>query len=298
MTTTIKIHVNSVLAFLLAGAATLAFAGSLVSGVPQSFVFSAPGTYANKPITVYYYKPQNAPADAKILFSIHGVERSGSRARDNWIAASEKYGVIVFAPEFDDARFPMRLFQMGGMEEENPSDWSFQIIENLFDKIRSDEGLTAPSYYLFGHSAGGQFVHRYVLMMNKPRINMAVAANSGTYTFPSFPASLFGPRFPWVLDDHRIDRAALKERFGRNLMVLLGEEDVKTAGEFPRSPQAMAQGGTRLERGRNFCQEATLQAHELGADLRWRCVVVPGIGHNSSKMSQAAAKIMFAEGDR
>jgi pimeloyl-ACP methyl ester carboxylesterase len=295
----IKNYVISLVAFfLLSSATTSALAGSLVSGLPQSFIFSAPGAYAEKPITVYYYKPRDAAPDAKILFAIHGVERSGKRARDNWIAAAEKYGVIVVSPEFDEVRFPARLFQMGGMEQKNPADWTFQIIESLFDKIRTDEGLTTPGYYLFGHSAGGQFVHRYVLMMDKPRIKMAVAANSGTYTFPSFPTSMFSERFPWLLDDNRIDRLALKERLGQNLIVLLGEEDVKTSGDFPRSRQAMAQGATRLERGKNFCAAALSQANELKTDLRWRCVTVPGVGHNSAKMSQAAAKILFDGGSR
>jgi hypothetical protein len=275
----------------------LALAGTLATGVPESFSFSAPGAHTDKPVTVHYYKPLNATADAKVLFAIHGVERAGSRARDHWVKAAEKYGAIILAPEFDQARFPNRLFQMGGMEARNPADWTFHLIENLFEKLRVEEGLNASTYLLFGHSAGAQYVHRHLLMMDKSRIAIAVAANAGTYTFPVYSQSIFSPRFPWTLDERLVDRPTLKERFGRNLVILLGEEDVKTTGDFPSSREAMVQGSNRLERGRNFCEAAAAQARELGADFRWRCITMPGVGHNSAQMSRAAARILFEAAD-
>jgi poly(3-hydroxybutyrate) depolymerase len=265
-------------------------AGLLAAGEPRSFIFTSPGHYSDKPITVYYYKPKNASADSKLLFAIHGVERMGSRARDNWIDAAEKYGFIVVAPEFDSEHFPNKLFQMGGMENKDPAAWSFQIIENLFEKIRNEESLTTPAYMLFGHSAGAQYVHRFVLMMEKPRLSTAVAANAGAYTIPAYSNS----RYPWALDERLTAQPRLKEVFARRLVILLGESDTKTSGgNLPSSQEAIAQGQNRLERGKNFYSKAQSQAQELKATLNWQLTTVPGVGHDSARMSKAAARILF-----
>ncbi len=296
MTPTVKLKWMRHVFFLLACAvySASALAGMLAIGESKSFTFTAHGPYSDKPITVHYYRPRNATAESKLLFSIHGVERSGSHARDNWIAAADKHGFIVLAPEFDNERFPNRLFQMGGMENKDPAGWSFQIIENLFDKIRNEEGLKTPAYMLFGHSAGAQYVHRFVLMMDKPRLSVAVAANAGAYTVPAYPGALSDSRFPWALDERSTNRTKLQEVFARRLIILLSEEDTKTeGGNLPTSREAMAQGPNRLERGKNFYAKAKLQAQELDTPLNWRLVTVPGVGHHSGKMSKAAVKFLF-----
>lgn len=270
-----------------------ALATPLSGGVPESFVFQPTGPFAGQPLKVFYYKPAHATAQARVLFVVHGVERDAARARDNWVDAAERHGVIVLAPEFDQARFPNRLFQQGGIEARDPAGWTFQLIEALFDQVRHDEGLTASTYDLFGHSAGAQFVHRLALMAPQPRLGMAVAANAGTYTFAAYAEEASSLQFPWALDASRLPPSALKERFERRLVILLGDADLKTTGEFPSSAPAMAQGDTRLARGRHFCEAAQRQARALRVPLQWRCIEVPGVGHNSRKMSQAAVALLF-----
>ena len=51
---------------------------------------------------------------------------------------------------------------------------------------------TRRGYALYGHSAGGQFVHRYVAFADAPRMESAVAANSGWYTMPDDGAFPYG----------------------------------------------------------------------------------------------------------
>src|SRR5271155_4121645 len=46
--------------------------------------------------------------------------------------------------------------------------------------------FTSKTYYLYGHSAGGQFAHRLVLFMPNARYQRVVAANPGYYTMPQF----------------------------------------------------------------------------------------------------------------
>jgi poly(3-hydroxybutyrate) depolymerase len=269
----------------------LAAAALLVPGEPQSFSYTDAGPFAGMPLTVYYFKPKTAGPDARVLFALHGVERSGQRARDNWTEFAEKNNFIVLAPEFDAQRFPMRLFQLGGMEDRDSSHWTFALIEGMFDRVKREEGLTASTYDMFGHSAGAQFVQRFVLMMDKARVGTAVAANAGTYTMPVY-SGVFDHGFPHALDERRVSTLALKQAMRRHLVVLLGEQDTKTDGpDVPRSKEAVAQGANRYERGQNFFRQARAQAGQMGADLQWQLVTVPGVGHDSRKMSRAAGAL-------
>lgn len=281
-------------AAMLAGVA--APAAPFVAGEAGSFVFTDTGYFADKPLTVHYYRAKGAGPAARVLFSMHGVERNAKRARDNWIEAAERNGLVVLAPEFDQARFPRRLYQMGGMEEADSAKWTFGLIERIFDAVRAGEGLTASGYTLFGHSAGAQFTHRFALVMGQSRLERAVTANAGSYTMPLYPGLPYGAAFPWTLDGKRVPADALRTAFGRPLLVLLGEKDTDTGDpDLPKSPEAMAQGAHRLERGRKFFAEGQTQAARMGAQFRWQLTTVPDTGHNSRAMSRAAAKALFGE---
>jgi poly(3-hydroxybutyrate) depolymerase len=286
-----KACVRHVLGLVLLWAVGLggAVAGSLGSGVPQSFVFTDTGYFADRPVTVYYYKASSAGPAAKVLIAIHGVERDGAKARNHWVQWAEQNEGIVLAPEFTAQDFPMRSFQWGGMEDADPRHWTFQLIEHLFDKVRLDEGLQSGRYFLFGHSAGAQFVHRFMLMQDAPRVAQAVAANAGSYTMPVYPDSVLGTGFPWTASERRLPPAKLAVVFGRPLLVLLGEADTKTDGDLPRQPEAMVQGPYRLARGQAFFKAAQEQAQKQNVSLHWKLQTVPGVGHNSSAMSKAAA---------
>lgn len=282
--------------FVLLFQACLAWAGGMVAGEPQSFVFTDKGYFADKPVTVHYYKARSAGPDAKVMMVIHGAERQGSRMRDNWMPFAEKNKLIVLAPEFDEARFSSRLFNMGGIESRDRAQWSFQIVEHLFDFVRAGEGLAASDYLLFGHSAGGQFVHRFMLLAEAPRVSVAVAANAGSYTMPRYPG-LMEDKFPYALNESIISPDKLRQVFARKLIVLLGETDIKTdEANLPKARQATAQGVNRFERGTHFFEQAQAQAQKLGTPLAWERATVPGVGHDSRRMSQAAARLLFESG--
>jgi hypothetical protein len=277
--------------------APFAGAASLLAGESGSFVFNDPGYFARKPLTVYYYKPRSARSDARVLIAIHGAERKGATARDNWKAFAEQHAVIVLAPEFDQKRYPNRLFQMGGLADRDSSHWTFTLIEHLFDKLRGDEGLSATRYWLFGHSGGGQFVHRMVLAMPQARYSLAIAANPGAYTLPVYNTALPGFAWPWELDPRYLEEAQLRTSLGRRFVLLLGEDDTRSDDSvLPRQPQALAQGPNRLARGRHFFGLAREQAAGMNADFGWELATVPHVGHNARGMSRAAAGYFLSGG--
>ncbi|HET7158235.1 MAG TPA: hypothetical protein VFI62_04520, partial [Burkholderiales bacterium] len=137
---------------------------------------------------------------------------------------------------------------------------------------------------------GGQFVHRLVLLLPEARYARAVAANPGWYTRPTFAID-----YPYGLRGAPITEVTLKKSMEREFVLMLGELDIDpNRSDLRRTPEAMAQGRHRFERGQNYMNEARDRASALNALLRWRVVHVPGAAHENSKMAGPSAAVLMA----
>ena len=100
------------------------------------------------------------------------------------------------------------------------------------------------TYGLFGHSSGGQFVHRMISLGFHDGVATAATANAGTYAMPDLDVT-----FPYGLGGTEIDDAALRALLAFRLTVFAGTADTDTTSEhFPRDDAAMRQGPTRYAR--------------------------------------------------
>jgi pimeloyl-ACP methyl ester carboxylesterase len=172
---------------------------------------------------------------------------------------------------------------------QDPPLWSFSVVEHLFDAIKEATGNQSPRYFIYGHSEGGQFVHRLVLLLPEARYARAMAANPGWYTMPRFDI-----RFPYGLGGSPATEGSLKKSLGPDFVLLLGDRDNDPNHKaLRRTPQAMAQGAFRFERGQNFFREAANRAAERRSAFGWRLDVVPGAAHSNGQMSGPAAAILM-----
>jgi pimeloyl-ACP methyl ester carboxylesterase len=248
---------------------------------------------ANRPMTIWTYRPPRLLASAKVVFVMHGVDRDGERYRDQWQPYAERHQFLLVAPEFDAAGFSEYAYHQGNLVDGRGNSiekrlWTFSAIERLFDVVTEAARLRTRRYSLYGHSAGAQFVHRFVLFMPDARYERAVAANAGWYTLPTFETP-----FPYGLKGSPATEAGLKQSLGRDLVILLGENDTSESDPNLRSTErARAQGRTRRERGETFHRTAVSSSGTLGASLRWRRIVVPGAAHSNRQMAAAAASIL------
>ncbi|KRE17808.1 hypothetical protein ASE63_00990 [Bosea sp. Root381] len=230
-----------------------------------------------------------------LVVSVHGLNRNAEAARENWVEAAERYGLLIAAPHFDKERFPTRLFQQGGVRgEPDRTRWVYSVIERFFDRALKSGRVAGESYLLFGHSAGAQFVHRMALLLPEARYSTAVSANAGYYTLPVWREGADGRAYPYSLAGTPATEATLKAAFARPLWVMLGDQDID-----PDHPQlnkgrgAEAQGPDRMARGQNFIAVAASEAKRLGVESRWREIIVPGVAHEQRKMANAAADALF-----
>jgi poly(3-hydroxybutyrate) depolymerase len=288
---------------LMAGLAACAESRVQLMNVPAihagkgNFTFDGYGPLSDRPIRVYYEAPSD-PTTAQILIVMHGVGRNAADYREDWTSEVNSRNVLVLAPEFSERHYPGHSsYSLGNMADDSgrlqPSDqWTFHVIEALFDYVVHDVGSPARDYSMFGHSAGTQFVHRFIEFMPRHRARAAVAANPGWYTMPDDSVP-----FPYGLEGSPEHTSDLGPAFASNLILLLGDEDTDPDDESLRhDEQSDAQGEFPLERGENFFRLAQQVATRDSLPFRWRKQIVGGVAHDHTAMSAIAAPLLLGNG--
>ena len=265
----------------------------------NQFVYTYSGL-PQKPINVFYNIPNGNRTNMPIVLLFHGEERNAQDYRDLWVNASNQYGFMVFAPEFSVADFPGgssyiigNVYQDGNYPTavtlNNESVWTFSIVEPLFDYLKINSGSAALSYDMFGHSGGGQFVHRFVMLKPNARYNRAVAANSGWYTVPDGVAS-----FPYGIMNCPITSISPNNYFSRKLYVTVGALDNNGSDASLRHNTASdLQGLNRLDRANYFFSKSQTYANSVSATFNWQFHTVANSGHDATLMSNDAIGLLF-----
>ncbi len=247
------------------------------------------GPHPGAAITVWYHQGTDVAVDPRerpILIVMHGSSRNADDYRDSWIDEADRHGALLVVPEFDD-RYSSREYNQGNLKADEPDRRTFAVIEELFQWVRTEVGSSADGYHLYGHSAGGQFVHRFMMYQQDHHVTRAVAANAGWYTTPDPEVG-----FPYGLaDGPDIDMA---QAFRQPLIIALGTaDDESETSNMRTTDQAMAQGRARFERGHFFFEVAEKQAAEVGAELAWQLKTVIAAEHSNDQMAPSAARFLF-----
>jgi len=261
------------------------------------FIFTYKDEKNNGRLTVWTYLSRAFAANGPVLFVMHGVRRDGERYRNEWVTHAEREKALLLVPEFSVDNFAgSRNYatpkpNVDSVQSDGFAPSAFLAIERIFDHVLSLTRLETREYLLYGHSAGAQFVHRFILFNPRARVKAAVAANAGWYTMPDFTVA-----FPYGLKNSGLSESGLKQALARKLIILLGEKD--TDPRHPllnRAPAAMHQGQQRFERGQNFYRAAASAAARLNTPLEWQIATVPDADHNNAKMARAAAPLLFTK---
>jgi len=247
----------------------------------------------DKPVKVYYYVPTSGDIkDLPVLFVLSGAQRVGNGELNPWFRLAERYGFVVINPQFTKELYNQNEYQFGNValatgssELNKKKKWVYNIVEDLFDYYLKVTGSHAKGYYLFGHSAGGQFVHRMVMMMPKARYIKAVAANPSAWTMPLKDGLTDdkGNTYGWpysVKGTPSGKDKVLKKVLSRKLYVQIGTNDLKTKS-LDQSPGANAQGPRRYHRALKFYEVCTEVADRLGIECNFDLAVVEGTRHST-----------------
>jgi len=275
--------------------------------------------HENDSITVYYHKPKNFTSKSKVLMVIPGSGRNGDDYRDSWIEASEKHSVLILSPSYAEKDYPFWDYHLGGMVKEidlrkgvtfkknsnqvfvdedivkfrpnaDSNQWIYHDFDRIFMVAKKAVKSKQRKYDMFGHSAGGQILHRFALIYPNSKANRILASNAGSYTLPNANAAM-----PFGLKETGINNKCLKKSFKKNLVLFLGELDNadEKGGRILRSKTTDKQGTHRLARGTYFYKSGLETAKTLKTKFNWKLKVISGVGHNQRKMAKAAAIYLY-----
>lgn len=241
-------------------------------------------------LEVFTYRPLNC-ARPSVLLVFHGNGRGASSYRNSARPVADKACFVVYSPLFDDKRFPNWSYHRGGLVRDgkllDDDDWTVAVVAEIIEWIRKREGSETP-IFLFGHSAGAQFLSRVAAYASPVGVGRIVLANASTYVVPSAEWSV--PYGFGGLNEDLFGETAIRAYLAAPVTIYLGLDD--TGGkDLTHNADADKQGGTRLERGRFVYEFAREISERNGWPFHWKLVEAPGVGHTARGMLAAGELI-------
>lgn len=249
--------------------------------------------YWDKPdVEILYITPNAINEDTEVIFVIHGNSRNADDYLSAWIPLVQNKNVIIAAPKFDKKNFRyfflLESAESNGTINERSDSYINTSISLFFNYFKSRFALNANTYKMFGHSAGAQFTHRYMLLSNDQRISDTVIANAGWYTF------LNGEQYPYGIKDTPIEISSSHIRWfmSNKTSLLIGSIDTNL-NNVNSSAGAQKQGITRVDRADNYFKSLIDISDKKEIPFRWRYKVINDVGHDYQKMTPIAASILL-----
>lgn len=274
----------------------ISFGQNLSSNSTGSFVYTPNAPLQNKSIKVFYHIPNGDITTMPIVFSFHGASRNADDYRDYWISMANANQFMIFAPEFSSADFPggdaynlANIFDDG----DNPTastfnaknEWTFSVIDPIFETIKTQISGTQQKYNAWGHSAGSQFLQRFILYLPESKLDVAICSNAGWYTVPETTVD-----FPYGIQKGQLPNSDLRKAFAKKVFVHLGKNDNNpNAGGLRRNSVVDNQQGIhRFQRGNYFFNTSKTIALNLNTTFNWGKIEVDNVGHQAQKMANDA----------
>ena len=251
----------------------------------------------------YVYIPDKTPKN--ILVIAHGMLSKKDNASDvarkylsRWIRYADEYGLLIIAPVFDTSRFGNLSGGFGGYRnlfgKYTPADTFVNKIVNRYS-TRTISG--SKRFYLYGHSAGGQFVNRYVVT-HPEKVIRAVISAAGRYSYPTtsskwpYGAGTLSKTLKWK--DGTKNRVSITKNLrnyalaANKVSIVIGSKDIK---KQPKRPAHI--GNTRIELANSWTNQMNENAKRYGVSGNVSVHVIPGIGHSSSKLTPHCVNLLM-----
>jgi poly(3-hydroxybutyrate) depolymerase len=236
------------------------------------------------PLPVFTYRPAKC-SPSLLLVVFHGTQRDAAPYRDHARRLADKVCAIVVAPKFNKGRFPLNMYQYGGISDHGRlfpvGNRSVDLVAPIVAWAQEAAGQKGMPYVLIGHSAGAQFLSRVAAYTHQNAARIVVA-NPSTWVMPNAGISA-----PFGFSDIKPSPGeALRAYLAQPILVALGGIDTGSE-ELDVTVDGMAQGANRLVRGHNAFNMAKEAAGSHGWPFNWSLIEVPNVGHSSTKMFSA-----------
>jgi len=156
----------------------------------------------DRPLVLECFRPQGHNPDKPVVIVQHGMSRNGGEYCEAWCSAAEEHGFLIVAITFSKEAWPDAVTYNNGHVLDKDGSlrprecWSLAIPGRVFALLREAGVTRRDKTYLWGHSAGGQFVHRYwprsrtaFSRRSEPPIPAGIRCRRSTFTTPTGSAA-------------------------------------------------------------------------------------------------------------
>ena len=258
--------------------------------------------------TFYTYAPTASSAETGIIVLIHGTPAKEATAEqtaffyiEGWKDFAEKQGLLLISPAFNQEDFSSREgdHALGGYRglfgREIPADeWVLRLVK----AHQKAFGLPDRPFYLYGHSAGGQYVGRF-LVTHPKQVKGAVISSAATYPQPNpevawpFGMGSLNDDIEWdEKTKNHVDIIPDKQKWlGATqvpLTVIVGLNDTAELTQYPGQ-----KGNNRFGIARAWVLDMGKFAEENGFKSKFKIEIIPGKGHSMSQLIPYSQKALF-----
>ena len=262
-------------------------------GVPEKYLYTN-SSISEKPIVVFIILPYDIP-NANFIMIMHGVNRNSLEYLQAWKNFGIQNNYVCVAPTFSTEDWPSsRSYNLGNLFQTTDgsgslkpeSVWSFSQISQIHDELVELLGMNDSQYDIWGHSAGAQFVHRFMTFKPDYKIRYAISANAGWYTLPDLDID-----YPFGLknDSFSFDETLLEDLADKKMIIMRGEKDIVRDSYLNTSPEADEQGLNRFERALTYYNYGS----HIASNHKWRLIDVKDTGHDFELMAKAAQDFLL-----
>ena len=264
------------------------------AGIVQKYLY-ANATYSQYYIPVWVVIPTGYSSSSKFIMTMCGINRDASGIASYWVSFANTNNYVVASPEFNTTNWSSDQYILGNMFTGSSGSgslnaktrWSFNIVEQMHKELYAACGLADSTYELWGHSAGGQFVHRLAFFLPDTLITRYIAGNSGWYTCPDLSVA-----FPWGAY-HKLLNLTQSDLIAytlRKLVIMRGTADTVRDSALNTDSLSDVQGQNRYTRAAYFYNKGKT----VNSSLAWKMTDVQGVGHDDEKMALAGGKYILA----
>lgn len=234
-----------------------------------------------------------------LLVIVHGsISQDGSALNaaqtfaERWTVFADRNRFAVIAPAFDDENFGGHAGPGGGYRGLFGRRVGADVFVNaIVDQTRQALPTLPETFMLYGHSAGGQFVSRY-LVTHPQRVRAAVISAAGTFAFPDPDVTwtngmrTLTRRIRWSDDEAWKEIEITPDPHGWMkaaqipIAVVVGSRDTAEIKAIPGNP-----GRSHVERARAWVDAMQKHAADEGHASRVVFVQVADVGHNSAQLT-------------
>jgi len=265
-----------------------------------SYIFTPQFPLDQRPLSIHYYIPGQFHSGSPVLLLFHGNERNASAYRDALIDEAQAKNVVLIVPEFSETHYPgNNAYHLGGMfvDGENSStspllpaaQWTFSVPDQIYSDVCAKNALVRGGYSAIGHSAGAQFLHRYLMFWPGNEVKNAVVSAAGWYNLPDTSLA-----FPHGLKFSPYSDAQLVGFLKKSVHLQVGTNDNNpNSSSLRRDSITDLQGLTRLTRARFYRQRIETASVQREVNAVWTYRELVGLDHSFEPAIEAAFQFLF-----